>query len=189
MCGETLKNRLIGVLAILPRGMAAIARKHELARARKQGMHVGANTRFVGTQYFGSEPYLISIGRDCLITDRVTFITHDGGIQVPFIREGMTAATTYRRKSIFGRVTVGDNCFIGVSAILLPGSEIGENSIIGAGSIVRGHFEPGSVIAGNPARVVSTIGHYFEKNAPSVIDFFGNETNDRRAEIILKRMT
>lgn len=184
-----LKDRLMEVLATVPRGLNAIVRRHELARARKQGMRVGTNTRFVGTQYFGTEPFLISIGRECLITDRVTFITHDGGIQVPFIHNGLAATAVYSRKSIFGRVTVGDNCFIGVGTILLAGTEIGANSIVGAGSIVRGRFEPGSVIAGNPARAVSTVEHYFNKNAPGVIDFSGEETAGRRAEIIIERLT
>lgn len=184
-----VKQKLLNLLSALPRGLNALARRHELARARRQGMRVGDNTRFVGTQYFGTEPYLVVIGSDGLITDRVTFITHDGGIQVPFIRDGLSSAEVYGRKSIFGSVTVGNNCLIGVVSILLAGTEIGDNSVIGAGSIVRGRFDPGSVIAGNPARAVSTVDRYFEKNGPNVIEFTGSESLDERARIILSHGT
>jgi acetyltransferase-like isoleucine patch superfamily enzyme len=165
-----------------------LARKQELARAIRAGMRVGENTRFVGTQRFGSEPYLVSIGRDCLITDGVTFLTHDGSIQVPYIRAGASPAEIYSRKSIFRPVVIGDNCFVGVGAVLLPGAEIGANSIIGAGSIVGGRFDDGMVIAGNPARAVSTVERYFDKRQPHVIDFTGDETAAERADIILQRL-
>lgn len=182
-----VKERLLNLVLVLPRGLNALARRHELARTRRQGMRVGDNTRFVGKQYFESEPYLVSFGRDCLITDRVTFITRDGGIQAPFVRDGLSYAEVYGRKSIFRGITVGNNCFIGVGSIILAGTEVGDNSVIGAGSIVRGRFEPGSVIAGNPAGAVSTIDRYFEKNGQKVIEFTGAETLEERAKIILSR--
>ena len=81
-----MKKQLLDLAAIVLRGLNMIARRHELARARQRGMQVGANTRLVGTQHFGTEPYLVWIGKDCLINDRVSFITHDGGVQVDLIR-------------------------------------------------------------------------------------------------------
>jgi len=183
-----LMHRLLSALSLPLRALRTIARKHELARAIRAGMNVGENTRFVGTQHFGSEPYLVSIGKDCLITDRVTFLTHDGGIQVPFVRDGSSSAEIYSRKSIFRPVTIGDNCFIGVGAILLPGAEIGANSIIGAGSVVGGRCEDGMIIAGNPARAVSTVERYFAKRRSHVIGFSGNETAAERAHKIRERL-
>ena len=51
-------------------------------------------------------------------------------------------------------VDIGENVFIGVNAIILKGSKIGNNCVIGAGAVVSGEFEDNCVIAGNPARVV-----------------------------------
>lgn len=48
-----------------------------------------------------------------------------------------------------------------MNAIILMGTNIGNNSIVGAGSVVKGNFPDGSIIAGNPARV---IGNYYQKN-------------------------
>jgi acetyltransferase-like isoleucine patch superfamily enzyme len=49
---------------------------------------------------------------------------------------------------------VGRNCFIGTRAIIMPGVRIGDQSIILAGSLVKTDVPPGSMVAGDPARVV-----------------------------------
>jgi len=51
-------------------------------------------------------------------------------------------------------VTIGNNVFVGTGAIILKGTTIGDNCVVGAGSIVKGAFPAGSILAGNPARVV-----------------------------------
>lgn len=51
-------------------------------------------------------------------------------------------------------VVIGDDIFIGMNCTILKGTEIGDNCIVGAGSVVSGQFPAGSVIAGNPAQVI-----------------------------------
>ena len=51
-------------------------------------------------------------------------------------------------------VHIGQNVFIGCNCLILKGTEIGDDCVIGAGSVVSGKFEAGSVIAGNPAKVI-----------------------------------
>ena len=51
-------------------------------------------------------------------------------------------------------VYIGNNVFIGMGATILMGADIGDNCIIGAGSVVKGTIPPNSVVAGNPARVI-----------------------------------
>ena len=51
-------------------------------------------------------------------------------------------------------VDIGENVFIGVNVIILKGSKIGNNCVVGAGAVVSGAFEDNTVIAGNPARVI-----------------------------------
>lgn len=54
-------------------------------------------------------------------------------------------------------VTIGKNVFIGCNCIILKGSEIGDNCVVGAGSVVSGKFEDNCLIGGNPARVVKRL--------------------------------
>jgi acetyltransferase-like isoleucine patch superfamily enzyme len=51
-------------------------------------------------------------------------------------------------------VLIGRNVFIGTGAVILKGTVIGDHCVVGAGSIVKGHFEPRMVLAGNPARTI-----------------------------------
>ena len=53
-------------------------------------------------------------------------------------------------------IKIGRNCFIGCNAIILKGTVLGDGCVVGAGAVVSGKFEAGSVIAGNPARVIKT---------------------------------
>ena len=54
----------------------------------------------------------------------------------------------------FAPVEVGDGCDIGVAAVLLPGTRLGEGVQVGAGAVVSGEFEAGTVVAGVPARML-----------------------------------
>ena len=51
-------------------------------------------------------------------------------------------------------IVIGKNCFIGCNTIILKGTVLGDGCVVGAGAVVAGRFEPGSVIAGNPAKVI-----------------------------------
>ena len=124
---------------------------------RSLGVKVGENTRFIIYPYFfsypefGSEPYLISIGNDCLISYGVAFITHDGSMSVC-----QKLASTEKRLYKLGRISVGHNCFIGCHSIIMPGVTIGNNSIVAAGSVVTKSIPDGEVWGGNPAHFIKT---------------------------------
>ncbi len=65
-----------------------------------------------------------------------------------------------RHKSEFTKtkpVKIGNNVFIGVNSIILKGTEIGDNSVIGAGSVVAGIIPPNVIAAGNPCKVIKTL--------------------------------
>ncbi|AYH15267.1 acyltransferase [Pectobacterium parmentieri] len=59
----------------------------------------------------------------------------------------------------FLRTTVKKNASIGANATILPGIVIGENSMIGAGSVVTKDVPDNAVVVGNPARVIKYIGN------------------------------
>lgn len=51
-------------------------------------------------------------------------------------------------------VFIGKNCFIGCNALILKGTVLGDNCVVGAGAVVSGRFDDNCVIAGNPAKVI-----------------------------------
>lgn len=126
--------------------------------ARKQGCAIGKGTTFYGEKKLDltSAP-LIEIGEDCLITDGVRILvhTHDR----PVLARCFDADSTpdYSKRA---PVTVGDNVFIGEQTIVLPGITIGDDSIIGAGSVVASDIPSESVAAGCPCEVVCSIEEY-----------------------------
>ncbi len=72
-----------------------------------------------------------------------------------------TSSTTEKRGNNVAynddAVTIGSNVFIGYGSIILPGTEIGPDSYVGAMSVVKGKFPRRSLIYGIPARLVKTI--------------------------------
>lgn len=54
-------------------------------------------------------------------------------------------------------IHIGRNCFIGCNTIILKGTVLGDGCVVGAGAVVSGKFESGSVIVGNPGRVINSL--------------------------------
>ena len=57
-------------------------------------------------------------------------------------------------RGLYLHTRIGRNCFVGGRSLILPGIEIGDNCVIGAGSVVTKSFPSGSLIAGNPAKLL-----------------------------------
>lgn len=115
---------------------------------RKLGVVIGERCR-IRTMRFSTEPYLIEIGNHTAVAANTEFITHDGSTWC--FEEELDGG-------IFGKIKIGNNVFIGINCIILLNTNIGDNCIIGAGSVVRGTFPENSIIAGNPAQVISKTG-------------------------------
>ena len=65
----------------------------------------------------------------------------------------------------FGNIAIGDNVFIGIDSIILPGVTIGSNVIIGVGSVVTTDVNDDSIVAGVPARFICFIFDYIRKKS------------------------
>lgn len=117
-------------------------RRDPLGYAQKIGVTIGENCKLIGSPNWGSEPWLIKIGNHVEISFDCAFVTHDGSTWV-FRNEEQ-----YKNIVKFGRINIGDNCFIGARSLILPGVTIGANSIVAAGSVVTKYIPSGEVCGG-----------------------------------------
>lgn len=148
--------------------------------ARKLGVTVGESCKFNGHPSFGSEPYLITIGNHVELSGRIEFITHDGATWVFREKE------RYKDVIKYGKITIGDNCFIGAQTMILPGVTIGKDSIIGAGSLVTKDVPSGVVVAGRPAKYICTTEEYAEKCLANTPEYDLKRYNEDKKEELLR---
>lgn len=135
----------------------SLIHRYQFRKLKKQGLQISDDCRILGMPNFGSEPYLISIGKHVAIASKVTFITHDGATWV------FRKLPRYNDVIKYGRITIHDNCFIGYGSIIMPGVSIGPNSVVAAGSLVNKDVPPNSIVVGTPAKVLHSIEDYAEK--------------------------
>lgn len=130
----------------------------EYARYIGVKMGGGCNLLDFSWRIFGSEPFLVTIGDNVRINAGVRFYTHDGACWV--VRN---LYNDLRDADIFKKIVVGNNVHIGSNASILPGVRIGNNCVIGLGAIVTKDVPDNSIVVGVPAIVVSTIDEYVKK--------------------------
>ena len=119
---------------------------------RSRGVTIGENVNLINTVIDFSHGFLVTIGNRVTLTG-VKILTHDGSTQIPF---GVSRV---------GKVTIGDEVFVGHGTIILPNVRIGNRVVVGAGSVVTKDVPDNSVAAGNPARVIGTYDAFLEKHA------------------------
>ena len=140
-------NLLLKILKVLQRKVLEQASsKMRIKYLRKQGVKIGQDCR-IYSMSFSTEPFLIEIGNNVAISAGTEFITPDGSVVI-FKKDKEIDG------QVFGKIKIGNSVFFGINCLILYNTTIGNNCVVGAGSVVRGQFPDDSVIFGNPARVV-----------------------------------
>jgi acetyltransferase-like isoleucine patch superfamily enzyme len=139
------------VLQIGKRGRIELGRWSWLGHGTKIRCHegavsIGAKT-VLGQECTISAYQHVSIGRECVIADRVMLIDFDHGV--------VEVDRPIRLQGIYKRdVRVGNNVWIGYGACILRGVTIGDNAIVGTNAVVTRDVPENAVVAGVPAKVV-----------------------------------
>ncbi len=164
MCGERENMKLLNFKMKYLKFLASSEDYVKWLRAK--GVKCGEHTKFFdldGLFVDTTRPYLLEIGDWCKITKGVIILTHDYSRSVLRRVYGEVINEA-------GKTVIGDNVFIGMNAVILMGSNIGDNCIIGAGAVVSGNIPANSVVAGNPARVVRTLEEHYERRRSRYVD-------------------
>lgn len=142
-----LKNTIVSKFRRVALGGANIS------KLTKKGMSVGDDLWLgYGVSIDTTFCELISIGNNCTITSKVHILAHDASTKKHL---GYTK---------IGRVDIGNDVFIGVGTIILPGVKIGDNVIIAAGSVITKSIPANEVWGGNPAKYICSKDEYISKH-------------------------
>ncbi len=121
---------------------------------RSFGMEIDGAPIYIAppVEFDGGDYRMIRIEDKVVMSSHVCVLTHD--YSLARARDAIEGRTITPEIAFFRPVRIGANSFVGRGSILLPGADIGENCIIGAGSVVRGRVEANSIYVGNPGQVV-----------------------------------
>lgn len=124
--------------------VASIIRRFRVFTLRLKGFNIPYSTIIEHDCLLDKlNPKGIHIGENCLIANGTVILTHDHCKRVdnmPYMID------TY----------IGNNCFIGIRAFIMPGVKIGNEVIIGSMSVVTKDVPSNSIVAGNPAKIIKT---------------------------------
>lgn len=125
-------NRFLGLRSML-------VRMRYLYLTRIWGMDIHPTATFSLSAHFDrTYPQGIHVGEESYVALGATLLAHD----------------TTRR--MYRDTRIGRHCFIGARSLILPGVTIGDDCVVGAGSVVTRDVPPRSVVAGNPARIIKS---------------------------------
>lgn len=144
--------------------------EQSLDKLRKRGLVIGRNFKRMGGCIIDpSHCWHIRIGDDVTLAPNVHILAHDASTK------------TFLNYTRVANVKIGNRVFIGAGSIILPGVSIGNDVVIGAGSVVTKDIPSNSLAVGMPARVISTLDVYLQKEKEKM-----NENNLFSAEYTLR---
>jgi acetyltransferase-like isoleucine patch superfamily enzyme len=101
------------------------------------GMDIHPTAQFSLSAHFDrTHPQGVHIGARSWVANEAMILTHD------------------RTRGLYLDTRIGENCFIGIRSTILPGITVGDGCVVAAGAVVTKDVPPGSIVAGNPGRVI-----------------------------------
>lgn len=116
-----------------------------------QGLSLGRDVFVARGAYLDpGRPWLISIDDGSVVGPFAVILVHDAAMRIQL---GYTRVAA---------VSIGKRVFIGAGAVVLPGSQIGDDSVIGAGALVHGKIPPRSIVVGTRSTVIKDVDSMLE---------------------------
>lgn len=130
---------------IIKSRIAELIQKYRLFILRIKGYDIGDGTIIESAILWDKvNPKGTHIGKECLIAHGVTILTHDHCKRI-----GPSVLDCYKIDTY-----IGDRCFIAVNSMIMPGVHIGNECVVGAGSVVTKDVPSNCIVAGNPAKII-----------------------------------
>ena len=122
---------------------------------KKQGVKLGKGCFISACHVMATEGYLIEIGNYVRIAQNVKFFTHGGIYSLQIKYDDPTL-------DYFGKIKIGNYVSIGEGALIMPGVTIGNDVIIGAGSVVTKSVPDNCMVAGNPIKYIGKTDDFYK---------------------------
>lgn len=118
-----------------------------IGRLKRSGAKIGESVFFGRHTYVELEnAFLVTIENQVVISAHTRIILHDSSLN-----------NVSGNPILYGKVILHQNCYIGANTTILPGTEVGQSTIVGANSLVKGVLKPNSVYFGQPAKYYCSI--------------------------------
>lgn len=130
-------------------GRGTVISSYTKVKATGGTLVTGERTRIATGCFLDAQAGGLKIGSGVLIGPNCVLITssyHHEKLGVPLEEQGFESKGT----------RIGDNVFIGSNSVIMDGSDVGDDVIVAAGSMVSGVVAPRSIVSGNPAKVIFT---------------------------------
>ena len=127
---------------------------------KMMGLRMNGNPRYISTQVRFDDFEKIKLSERVVISEKVILLTHDYSLTTGLIALGKLPKTDL---AFIREIKIGKNVFIGMGAIIMPGTTIHDNVIIGAGSVVRGDIPSDSIVIGNPGKIIGKLSEKAQK--------------------------
>lgn len=123
---------------------------------RACGMDIDGNIKFIHSSVYLDTAYAgkIHVGDNCVMSVDTIVLAHDFSIECGMSAVGLGDLTN--EKKMVKDVYIGKNVFIGARCTILPGTHIGDNCIIGAGTVCSGRIPENSVVVGEKWKVIAS---------------------------------
>lgn len=132
---------------------------------RRHGMVIEGKPNYISSKiWFDGHDYsLITLGDGCTISSNIRVLTHDWAAHTLLSGHGYSGASPVGR---ILPVRIGAHSFVGTGSIVMPGTDLGEFSVVAAGTVVRGTIPAYSLVVGSPGEIVGDTRDYMKKRFP-----------------------
>ena len=148
---KLLKLRLMWAKTVRSRSYMDVYNKY----LKTCGMDLSGRIKYIHSSVHIDTAYAphIHIGDNCVFSVNTVILAHDFSVECGMAAVGM--GDLKNEKKTVRDVCIGNNVFVGAGCVILPGTQIGDNCIIGAGTVCSGTIPANSVVVGEKWKVIA----------------------------------
>ncbi len=151
---------LVYILSFLDGRFSRFYMQLYLVLLKNVGVKINGKPRYISSDVYFDDFTKIYLNDRVVISKNVVFLSHDYSLTTAMISLSKKPETDI---AFVKDIIIGNNVFIGLGAIIMPGTIVNDNVVVGAGTVLRGEIPSNSVVIGNPSKVIGKLSDKAEK--------------------------